>query len=152
MSTYWVRCNAVSTLNFKVTVWDSTTVNAKPIPDPLVVTAPTTIELLVDYDHSDASMQGFTIRVNPSNVKNITVNQVGTTDIKINDPCAVKEDIYLHLTAWKGGNGYATDSGKPIIRNNPLQTLPPTRLFVIAALVLVAAVCVFAVGRYVGWW
>lgn len=151
MSSYSVRCRPVGTVNYVVTVWD-TTANPQQISDPLVVRTPTLIEFTADDANSDPSMQGFLIRVNPDKPKNITVVGDGTRDVKIYDPCVASEDIKLRLTVWHQENGYATDSGKPIIRNQPLTRLQFQRV-VAGILALAAAAAIAAIGHYYfGWW
>ena len=151
MTIYRVRCRPAATVNYAVTVWDITA-NPQQISDPLVVTSPTLIELKPDYPNSDPSMQGFIIRVNPDNPKNITVVGDGTDDVKVYDACVTSEDIKLRLTVWHQVNGYATDSGKPIIRNRPLTMLQFERIAA-AILALAAAAAIAAIGHYYfEWW
>lgn len=151
MSIFWVRCNLLPTGKYLASVWDSQGSGAKS-HDIIDVNQSTNIFLKTDDEMSD--LKQFSIRVSPNDLVEVTPTVKSQFEIQLYDRCKKTEDVYVWLEAVKNGNGYGTDSGKPIIRNRPAQAPPlPNRLLVVIALVILAAICVAAIGHYVlGWW
>lgn len=150
MITYWVRCTLSQTGSYVASVWDAPTKTANPV-DFIDTTKAMMIELKTDDANSELPVRGFGLSVNPDIPAEVVVKPISRFDIQINDLCAHKDDVNLHATVTLANNN-TIDSGKPIIRNRPAvqpPTVPPTRLFVIAALVIVTLVCIFAIGHYV---
>ena len=151
MSIYWVRCNPSPSGKYQASVWGSQGKGAKPI-DSIDVDQSTNIFLKTDDEMSE--MKQFSITVSPNNLVEVTPTSKSQFEIQLYDRCKDTDDVYVWLAAVKNNNIYYTDSGKPIIRNRPAEVAPlPNRQFAVIALVILAAVCVLAIGRYVfGWW
>ncbi len=151
MSIYWVRCNLLASGKYQASVWDSQGKGAKS-QDIFEVDQSTNIFLKTDDEMSD--LKEFSIRVSPNNLVEVTPTSKSQFEIQLYDRCKNTDDVYVWLEAVKNGNGYGTDSGKPIIRNRPAQGAPlPNRRFAVIALGVLAAVCVLAISHYAfGWW
>lgn len=122
-----------------VTVRDAT---GMPV-DPIRVAKADTLVFKTDNANSDASVQGFLMRIDPKS-PDIQVVLSGGTTVEIYDKCSQRSDVALNMTLHKDANGYVIDSGKPIIRNDPSRAIKlDYRIVLAVGLLALAAVLVY---------
>jgi hypothetical protein len=96
---------------------------------------------------SDSKVVPFTIKVAP-NASDVTVQTNNGPVVTFTDLYKNKgETIQMNMSLTSGGNGYAVDGGKPVIRNEPSSQPPPTggtppHSYLIGAIVLLVIVAI----------